>query len=732
MHTSQFVIENEGNIAVLLQHAYNIRGNDLKQSIQIAEDALTRSRISKDIELQAKCLSHLSLFYMIKGEYPRSIAMAEEGLVYFKELKDEKGIADVKYNIAGVYYKTDNFHLGLVNLIDCLGTYKKLNDFHNQSRVQKSLGTIYEYFGDQKNAIRAYESAIVAAQAAGDIGLESNAYNPLSGIYLKQDRIDEAREIIERAIAMKEQAGDVRGLAFSLYGRAKVYTAMGRFEEAEADLEKALEIHDEAGERLGTAMAYRKLGVLYQQAGRLQEAKIAFEKALEVSDEYNIAITRFRSHYHLYEVYKLEQKPEQALRFLEEYIRYKEAVINAQTLQVIENYELITRMETMEKEAQMQKEKAEIIEKKNIAEQAWKVRQEFLSTMSHEIRTPLNAVITISSLIKGSPEEEERHLLSSLRLAANNLLYIINDILDFTKLDSGKASLELRPGNLMQLLENIKSTYESMAQEKGLELKLNVAPSVAVYYELDEAKLSQILGNLISNAIKFTDAGRIGLEVEKTGDEGDYTVLRFRITDTGVGIPENRLSELFKSFSQIHSITTRKQGGSGLGLAIVKKLVELHGSKVQVTSIPGEGSIFTFDIKLKRSGIVYEAPERDLSKLKDKTVLLAEDNMVNAMVAGKLLSNWGLITTHAKNGLEAVEMSKQRKYDFILMDIHMPEMNGFDATKIIRQPDNLNSHTPVFALTADITADQDEEYKSFFNGFLKKPIERDNLYDALV
>jgi len=729
---SQLAIENGGNITALLQQAYSIRGNDLNQSIQIVEEALSQSRSREDIELQAKCLSHLSLFYMIKGEYPKSIAMAEEGLAYFKELKDEKGIADVKYNIAGVYYKTDNFHLGLVNLIDCLGTYKKLNDFHNQSRVQKSLGTIYEYFGDQKNAIKAYEAAIEAAQAAGDIGLESNAYNPLSGIYLKQGRADEALAIIERAIAMKEQARDIRGLAFSLYGRAKVYTSIAKYEEAEADLKKALEIHEEAGEKLGAAMAYRKLGVLYLKAGRPGDAKVTFEKALELSNEYNIAITRFRSHYHLYEVYTLEHKPEEALHYLEQYIRYKEAVINAQTLQVIENYELITKMETMEKEAQMQKEKAEIIEKKNIAEQAWKVRQEFLSTMSHEIRTPLNAVITISSLIKGSPEEEERQLLGSLRLAANNLLYIINDILDFTKLDSGKASLELRPANLMQLLENIKSTYESMAREKGLELMLNVAPSVAVYYELDEAKLSQILGNLISNAIKFTEAGRVGLEVEKTGSEGDYTVLRFRVTDTGVGIPENRLSELFKSFSQIHSITTRKQGGSGLGLAIVKKLVELHDSKVEVTSIPGEGSIFTFDIKLKRSGIVYEAPERDLSKLKDKTVLLAEDNMVNAMVAGKLLSNWGLVTTHARNGLEAVEMSKQKKYDFILMDIHMPEMNGFDATQVIRHADNPNSATPIFALTADITADQQDEYNGYFNGFLKKPIERDNLYDALV
>ncbi len=729
---SQPAVENRYRVIALLDDAYATRVNNLNRSIALAQEALTTSRDIDDKELQGKCLSQLSLFNMIKGEYELSISMAEEALEYFKELNDEKGIADVKYNIAGIYYKTDNFHLGLVNLIDCLTTYRKYKDHHNEARVQKSLGTIYEYFGDLKNAIKSYEAAIDAARKAGDTNLESNAYNPLSGIYLKQNKIKEAQEVIDRAILMKEDTKDIRGLAFALYGRAKVFTAAGEFNSAEQDFIKALEIHNEMGEKLGTAMAYRKLGALYIQMGELAKAKTTLLKALDVSNEYNIAMTMFEANYHLSQVYALENNPAEALKYLEQYIKQKEAVINAQTLQVIENYEFIARMESIEKETQLQKERAEIIEKKNLAEQSSRVRQEFLSTMSHEIRTPLNAVITISSLLKGSPDDEEKQLLSSLRFAASNLLRIINDILDFTKLDSGKASLELRAVNFPLLLENIRNTYDGLAREKGLPLSLNIGATVSKFYELDETKLSQILGNLISNAIKFTEAGSVEVNVDKIGEKGAFDKLRFRIIDTGVGIPQHLIGELFNSFSQLQSITTRKQGGSGLGLAIVKKLAQLHESTVTVNSLEGQGSVFNFDINMKKAAVVLETPERDLTRLKDMTVLLAEDNMVNAMVAVKLLSNWGITTDHAKNGLEVVEMAKQKVYDFILMDIHMPEMNGYDATKSIRQDGNPNKETPVFALTADITADQQEQYHGYFDRFLKKPIERDNLYDALV
>ncbi len=718
-------------ITSLLDEAYTCRINNLKRSLELSEKALAFSRELRDLPLIGKSLNLLSLFHMIMGDYALAIRLAEEAIAVFTTLNDERGIADAKYSMAGVYYKTDNFHLGLVNLIECLSIYRKFDDFHNQARVHKSVGTIYEYFGDQRNAIKSYEDAITAARVTGDLNLESNAYNPLSGIYLKRNEPERAFELIERSIAMKKASGDVRGLAFALYGRAKVNTHMGKFAEAERDFLEAIHVHDANGEKLGIGMAYYKLGALYIEMNDDERATEVLMRGVEYSERYNIVITRIKCNQLLYKIYKRQGNSVQALYYLENYVELKESVVNHQTLQVIENYELITRMKSMEQEARLQKEKAEIMEKKERAEQAARVRQEFLSTMSHEIRTPLNAVITITSLLRPKTDPEEIELMDSLKFASNNLLMIINDILDFTKLDTGKVTLEFHPCNFRLLLENIRRTYHNLAMEKGLRLSLIVEPGVAESYQLDETKFSQIVGNLVGNAIKYTDTGYVDIRVSKTG-EGETDEIMISVKDTGTGIAAIHLEEIFDSFFQPRSITTRKQGGSGLGLAIVRKLVELFGSKVEVSSTLGEGSEFGFRLRLKRSEVPMEVPARRSLELKDKRVLLAEDNVINAMVARKLLSNWGIITEHAKDGVEAVKMSGEKRFDFILMDIHMPEMNGFDATANIRISDNMNKDTPIFALTADIVAELREEYVPYFSGFLLKPIQIDKLYEALT
>ncbi|MCX6351944.1 MAG: ATP-binding protein [Bacteroidetes bacterium] len=724
--------EKKETIIALLEEAYKSRVRDLKQSTELGKQALALSVEFDDKALIGKSLNLLSLFSMIMGDHQHSMEMAQEAIVYFEELGDEKGIADAKYNIASINYKTDNYHLGLVNLIDCITIYRKFHDYHNISKSQKSLGTIYEYFGDQNNAVKSYEGAIEAAKIAGDLNLESNAYNNLSGVYLKQKKIDLALEIIEKSMAIKKQTGDVRGSAFAVYGRGKVYANTGKYAEAELDFLQAIAIHQAMGERLGLGMAYNKLGALYIEMGQLQKAKEILYTGLEFSTKYNIAIIKFKCDYHLYRIYKLENNPTKAVEFLESYLSEKEKVINIQTQKVIENYELITKMDTMEKEAQLQREKADIIEKKNKAEHSARVKQEFLSSMSHEIRTPLNAILTIAALLRDKSDTEEKQMLDTLKFSANNLLLIVNDILDFAKLDAGKMQLELHPANISALMQNIKNTYEGVAKKRELNLTLEMDSALAESYDMDETKIQQILANLITNAIKFTDEGDVKIKVTKLSGDFENHQIRFSITDTGIGITENNLESIFDSFSQASAITTKKHGGTGLGLAIVKKMVALHGSIIQLQSEVGKGSSFYFDIKLKLSGVAKKATLQTAYSLKDKVALLAEDNTINAMVAKKLLSNWGITTEVAVNGLEAIEKSKAKEYDFILMDIHMPEMNGFEATAHIRKYENPNMETPIFALTADLTASQEKEYMDYFNGFLTKPIEIDKLYDALT
>ncbi len=352
-------MDKKNKIIAVLEQAYVSRINNLKLSVELADKALAESREIGDRTLIGKSLNHLALFYMIMGDYDRSMKLSEEAIIRFEELKDKKGIADAKYNIAGIYYKTDNYHLGLVYLMDCLSIYKKYKDFHNQARVQKSLGTIYEYYGDQNNAIQAYESSIENAIKVSDLNLESNAYNPLSGIYLKQNNIEKADEIIELSVNMKKLTGDLRGLAFSIYGRGKVNKSKGLFKEAEMDFLEALTIHKEMGEHLGEAMTYNKMGALYFENGFLDKAKNVLQKGLETSEQFNILITKFKCSYLLYLIYKKENNLFESLKYLEIYLVLKETVINTQTLRVIENYELISKMKWLEKKSEIERKKSE-------------------------------------------------------------------------------------------------------------------------------------------------------------------------------------------------------------------------------------------------------------------------------------------------------------------------------------------------------------------------------------
>ncbi len=418
--------------------------------------------------------------------------------------------------------------------------------------------------------------------------------------------------------------------------------------------------------------------------------------------------------------------------FLEQYHVDMGVQVQDHTHQIVNSYNMIHIMQAKALEDKVQLERLEMIEKNNRAESAVKVRQDFLSNMSHEIRTPLNAVITIPKLLKERANVEDKQLLDALNFASNNLLLLINDVLDFSKLEAGKMELEYRPTNIQLLLYNIINTYDSLAKEKGISLKLQADENISTAYLLDEIKLTQILGNLISNAIKFTDEGSVTLIVKRKPDLNNKTVLQFNVADTGVGIPADFLTEIFDSFTQPKAFTTKKNGGTGLGLAIVKKLIDLYGSKISIQTKYGIGTTFSFDLQISscEKPTITSTSIKD-SQLKNLRVLIAEDNKINVLVATKLIGKWGVVADWAKDGVEAVAKAAAKKYDIILMDIHMPEKNGYDAIIEIRKEENINNTTLIYALTADITANMQTEYGKYFNGFLRKPIEIEQLHEAL-
>jgi signal transduction histidine kinase/CheY-like chemotaxis protein len=727
------VLHDAKRVILLLEESYLLRTSNIGRSIEIAEQALSISKMMHDKSLIGKSLNQLSLFYMIVSDFEKSTTKSQEAISFFKELNDERGIADANYNIGSVYYKTNNYHLGLVYLIDALKIYKKFDDLYNQSKVEKAIGTIYEYIGDGSNAFRSYKNAIRIAKIIGDYNLESNVYNNLSGLALRNGKTAIALRLIQYSTTLKKQTNDVRGYAFAIYGLGKVLYKLGQYEEAETSFLESIRIHIEMGEKMGTAMAFNKLGALYLHQNLFEKAEKVILEGLKISLEYNLSMMKIKLYHLLYLIFKKSDDKIKALEYLEFYLKEKEAVINTQTLKVIENYDLISKMNTLEQEALLEKERQLIIDKNRKDEkESVKLKQQFLSIMSHEIRTPLNAITTIVSMLNEKVDEEGMKLLKSLHFASNNLIHIVNDVLDFTKLDANKAKLEVRPTNFRALLDNIFHIYEGLANEKRLQFDLNTNVSESVTYLIDETKITQIFGNLIGNAIKFTEQGNIAANIQLVNSTKTHDLMMINVRDTGEGISEEDLNQIFVSFSQIKPILTRKQGGTGLGLAIVKKLVELHKSKIKVNSKLGVGSDFYFELKLKKVPQQIVVKKERFNDLNGKIALLAEDTPMNALLMKKLLSNWGIVTDHVINGKLAVQQAKKKKYDFVLMDIHMPEMNGYEATRLIRNSSCINSNSPIFALTADVTAESDDKNNLLFNGFLWKPIEIEKLYDALV
>ncbi|MCM4154660.1 ATP-binding protein [Gramella sp. AN32] len=366
-------------------------------------------------------------------------------------------------------------------------------------------------------------------------------------------------------------------------------------------------------------------------------------------------------------------------------------------------------------------------------------KDNFLSTMSHEIRTPLNAVTGLANILlmeEYLPSQLEN--LKALKYSGEHLLGLINDLLDFHKIQSGEVELIENDINLTQLLKDIKSHFKLKADKKNLNFQVLVEEDVPLNIKGDKLKLTQILNNLLSNALKFTEEGSIILRVSKLAIEKNKVRLEFKITDTGIGISKVRQRSIFKSFIQENQNTSLKYGGTGLGLAISKKLLNLQGSDLNVESEPGKGASFSFKIKYKVSNELDSYNPAAIRSEPDYKplyldVLIAEDNKINVLILTRFFAKWEVSYKVAGNGEEVLEIYKDSDFDLILMDIQMPILDGYKTTNSIRNlPDSNKAEIPIIALTAFAQTDIKEKTESYkMNGFLGKPFNPLELYNIL-
>lgn len=369
------------------------------------------------------------------------------------------------------------------------------------------------------------------------------------------------------------------------------------------------------------------------------------------------------------------------------------------------------------------------------------VRMRFLSTMSHELRTPLNGVIGLTNvLLHQEPRKDQEETLSVLKFSAENLLALVNDILDFNKLDSDVVELESTPFNLYDLIENICAATKLKASEKQLDFSFEVSgPLRSLTLIGDPTRITQVLLNLLNNAVKFTEKGSVKLSCNELAIKNESVEVRFVVEDTGIGIEESRQRGIFDEFVQASVSTTRNYGGTGLGLPIVKRVLELYQSTVQIDSSIGNGARFSFDIVFPyrkdvvddvKNSAVKESKSANLSKLK---VLVVEDNAVNILVIRKTLNRMEINPDVAENGKMALEMIAANEYDLILMDLYMPELDGYETTKVIRSlADDRKANVPIIALTATVNSQVlDDVLAVGMNGYLSKPFHPDDLFEEL-
>lgn len=391
-------------------------------------------------------------------------------------------------------------------------------------------------------------------------------------------------------------------------------------------------------------------------------------------------------------------------------------------------------------------EQKEVKEELIRVEQAAIAKANFLSTMSHEIRTPMNAVLGFTTILLQNAREDQIEHLKMIKYSGDNLLVLINDILDFSKIEAGKIDFEKVDFNIKELIYNIQGALLEKARNKGILLKVRIDDKFPEMVMGDPVRLGQILTNLASNAVKFTETGKvvISASVVSQSKESKSMNIVFEVKDTGIGIPKDKQEFIFESFTQASSETSRKYGGTGLGLAISKRLIELLGSSIQLDSEPGKGSSFSFHLNMDIStpyliSNTYvdtnESKELNVQKktLKGLRILIVDDNKINVLLVKQFFKLWNIESDKAENGLIAVEKVRQKDYDLVLMDLQMPVMDGYEATRAIRKlKGNKYQALPIIALTASAVGDvKAEVLKSGMNDYISKPFNPETLFNKI-
>ncbi|WP_298540567.1 response regulator [uncultured Aquimarina sp.] len=666
--------------------------------------------------------------------------------------------ANYAHELDNDHYKSEAYYLMAYNY-QTLADYKNAEQYFKKSLKyaeeandsllilwnNNGLGNVYsDGYKDLETSLVFYSKATKFGKLLDNSQEYMTPVINLAWTYIDAKEFDKAIPYLEEANKLVVENRDIEGYCEVYYLKGRLALSQNQYVKAEEYFKESMEIAEKHNMLLELSYLYEARAEMYEKKGNLTEAYNDIKSFQEYKDK-------------VYNKEKLKQIEIARVSFnVDEYKRELEVTKtekeyqtkmanNNRTINIISVAALIFLFATAfflyigyrskKKLNNVLKDKnKQLVEAKAEAEKLTQVKSQFISTVSHELRTPLYGVVGITSLLLEDKDvlEKHRQLLGSLKFSGDYLLNLINNVLQISKIESNKVRLAKTPTNLFKLSQNLLNSFEYQAKSKENELILDVPNELPDSLNVDSLRLSEILINLIGNASKFTENGRIWLRIKILNKENNTIYIRYEVEDSGVGIPEDKKDFVFEKFSQVDR-ESNKVEGTGLGLSIVKNLLEMMDSKVYLESNEGRGAKFYFDLELE---ILEEGEEHSVNERNNgatnvyRRILVAEDNKINQIVTKNLLSLIGYDCVIVENGFNAVQMVKKEDFDLILMDLNMPYLNGSEATKRIREFDKT---TPIIALTAAELGEVQEECLSIgMNDIINKPLNKNDLRDIIA
>ena len=726
-----------------------LRFSEPEKAKVYADSALTILRNLKLKSREVEVVNQLGIIASVQGDSPKALEYFLEVLRLREELGDAAGLARIQNNLGILYKNLSDYERSLRFHSLSLENKKVLNDSLGIARSLNNIGEIYQQKHDTMLARQYFEeSLILMSELNFKPGLAA-LYNNLGEVYKLEGKIRKAIDFHSRSLELEKELDNLQGVGLSYLNIASLFLQIEQPEYAIENYLLAIEYFQRVNDLLGLKNAYNDLAITYADKENFSEAFKYFQLHSAIKDsvssiETNRYIAELQTRYE-------SEKQEQEIAFLNE----KSIMQDKEIVQERNNRNLLLIITTLllaiavilyvvNRSKQkvnriLTQQKAELEEANRKIEEAAQLKVQFLSIMSHEIRTPMNAVVGMANLLlSDNPREDQKEYLDTLNFATKNLLSVVNDVLEYNKTESGKVELEYIEFNLTFLLSHIYKSFIDEANSKGIELRIDSDAKIPEVLKGDTTRLTQILNNLISNAIKFTEEGSVTVYTSLAGIINNEAMIDFKVSDTGIGISEDKLSNIFESFVQAGTDIHRRFGGSGLGLAIVKKLIELWGGSIKVVSSIGKGTTFSFSLSFPVSDSLYikEVDPKEVYNqqgLKGVRVLLVEDDPVNVLVAKKFLSRWLAEVSICGNGEQALKELRSKEFDIVLMDLNMPVMDGYEASRKIRSSGkNGFSKIPILAITASNVFEEHRlAYEAGVNDIVPKPFDPIDLYNRV-